>query len=143
MQTTDIAQPLTEQDSSRLTPISILTADTIGATRSQKILKVLFDPRSTYTFTKILPHEGQPFQIEKAKRIAAADEEAHREPMCQALGRWQHFAESSPNPADAKSSFFSGESTRKTPPKRLRLFSPTRARHFGRDFLPTLARDSL
>ena len=50
MQTTDPDQPLTEQSSSRLTPISILTADTIGALRSRKILKVLFDPGSTYTF---------------------------------------------------------------------------------------------
>ena len=52
IQTTDSEQPLTEQGSSRPTPISILTANTIGATRSHKILKVLFDPRSTYTSTK-------------------------------------------------------------------------------------------
>ena len=36
MQTTDADQSLTEQSSSRLTPISILTADTVGALRSQK-----------------------------------------------------------------------------------------------------------
>ena len=47
MQTTDPNEPLDGQDSSRLTPISILTADTIGALCSWKILKVLFNPGST------------------------------------------------------------------------------------------------
>ena len=71
IQTTDPDQPLTEQSSSRLTPISILTADTVGALRSQKILKVLFDPGSTYTFInkRVLPRECKPFQIKKAKKI--------------------------------------------------------------------------
>ena len=71
MQTTDSDQPLTEQSSSRLTPISILTADTIGALRSRKIVKVLLNPGSTYTFInrRVLPHECKPFQIKKAKKI--------------------------------------------------------------------------
>lgn len=51
MQTTNIAQPLTEHDSSRLTPISILTADPIEATRSQNILKST--PRSSLNVMKL------------------------------------------------------------------------------------------
>ena len=71
MQTTDADQPPTEQSSSRLTPISILTADTIGALCSRKTLKVLFDPGLTYTFINkwVLPRECKPFHITKAKKI--------------------------------------------------------------------------
>ena len=75
----------------------------------------------------------------KGAPVAATDKEAHREPTCQALGRWQSFAESSPNPANARSSFSSGESTQKTPLER--LFSPTLSRDFERDFSPPLTRD--
>ena len=36
-------QPLEEQEPSRLTPLSIMIADTIGALHSRVLLKVLFD----------------------------------------------------------------------------------------------------
>ena len=55
--------------------------------------------------------------------------EAHCEPTCKALGRWQPCAEDSLIPANNKS-FFSRDST---PLERLLL---------KRDFSPTLARDS-
>jgi hypothetical protein len=71
IQTTNSDQPPAEQDASWLTPISILTADTIGALRSQKILKVLFDPGSTYTFIhrRALPWHCQPIKVKDAKKI--------------------------------------------------------------------------
>ena len=71
LQTLDPDQPLKEQNTSRLTPLSILTADTIGSVWSQKLLKVLFDPGSTYTFIhrRALPRHCQPFKIKSARKI--------------------------------------------------------------------------
>ncbi|KAL7434954.1 hypothetical protein ACHAXH_002429 [Discostella pseudostelligera] len=71
VQTTDSDRPPSEQDASWLTPLSILTADTIGALHSQKLLKVLFDPGSTYTFIhrRALPWHRQPFKVKDAKKI--------------------------------------------------------------------------
>ena len=70
-QTTDLNEPLDGQDYSRLTPLSILTADTIRALCSQKLLKVLFDPGLKYTFInrRVLPRHCKPFQVKKAKKI--------------------------------------------------------------------------
>ena len=71
MQTIDPDKPREEQDASRLTPLTILTADTIGALRSRKLLKVLLDPGSTYTFIhrRALPKHCKPVKIKDAKKV--------------------------------------------------------------------------
>jgi len=71
MQTIDPDNLREEQDASRLTPLTILTSDTIGALRSRKLLKVLLDPGSTYTFIhgRALPKHCQPVKIQEAKKV--------------------------------------------------------------------------
>ena len=71
MKTIDPEQPLEEQEPIRLTPLSIMIADTIGALCLRVLLKVLFDSGSTVTFIsqKVLPRECKPFPIKQGKKV--------------------------------------------------------------------------
>lgn len=58
-------------NNSRLTPLTIMTADTIGAVQSRVVMKVLLDSGSTGTFIsrKCLPRNCKPFKIKTARPI--------------------------------------------------------------------------
>ena len=67
MQTIDPDQLPAEQDASRLTPLSILTADTIGALHSRNLLKVLIHRRA------LPPWHCQPKDAKKINTINGAN----------------------------------------------------------------------
>lgn len=67
----ELDTPIEEPREDHPTPLTIMIADTIGAVRSRKMLKVLLDPGSTSTFIyrECLPRACKPFKFEKPRPI--------------------------------------------------------------------------